>query len=185
MGSGCGSVGRVVAFNSRGPRFDSSHRQNFIQHLFIINCMEKTKINKKRLGMAHFFKKNRCLRISCQCFQYELVRNQDNYTNFIRKKITWNCYFFVKARSDLRKTQLDWEWSNWPRFTRALIWPILMLFTRPVWALGQTVFCDRVGTEARPPLTPEVHGMNSVMSNFFKTFIFVWLQTNTYKAKLG
>ena len=56
-GSGCGSVGRVVAFDTRGPRFDSSHRQNFIEHLFIINCIEKTKINKKKPGMAHFFKK--------------------------------------------------------------------------------------------------------------------------------
>ena len=57
MGSGCGSVGRAVAFDTRGPRFDSSHRKNFIEHLFIINCIEKTKINKKRLGMAHFKKK--------------------------------------------------------------------------------------------------------------------------------
>ena len=56
-GSGCGSVGRAVNFNTRGPRFDSSHWQNFIEHLFIINCIEKTKINKKRPGMAHFFKK--------------------------------------------------------------------------------------------------------------------------------
>ena len=58
MGSGCGSVGRAVALDTRGPRFDSRHRQNFIEHLFIINCIEKTKINKKRLGMAHFFKKS-------------------------------------------------------------------------------------------------------------------------------
>ena len=29
----------------------------FIEHLFIINCIEKTKINKKRPGMAHFLKK--------------------------------------------------------------------------------------------------------------------------------
>ena len=57
MGSDCGSVGRAVAFDTRGPRFDSSHRQNFIEHLFIINCIEKTKINKKRPLMAHFFKK--------------------------------------------------------------------------------------------------------------------------------
>ena len=56
-GSGCGSVGRTVAFDTRGPQFNSSHRQNFIEHLFIINCIEKTKINKKRPGMAHFFKK--------------------------------------------------------------------------------------------------------------------------------
>ena len=60
-GSGCSSVGRVVAFDTRGPRFNSSHMQNFIGHLFvnlvIINCIEKTKINKKKPGMAHFFKK--------------------------------------------------------------------------------------------------------------------------------
>ena len=57
LGSGCGSVGRAVAFDTRGPRFDSSHQQNFIEHLFIINCIEKMKINKKRPGMAHFLKK--------------------------------------------------------------------------------------------------------------------------------
>ena len=27
-GSGCGSVGRAVTFDTRGPRFDSNHRQN-------------------------------------------------------------------------------------------------------------------------------------------------------------
>ena len=56
--SGCGSVGRAVAYDSRGPRFDSSYQQNFIEHLFIFNCIEKKKINKKRPGMAHFFLKN-------------------------------------------------------------------------------------------------------------------------------
>ena len=30
LGSGCGLVGRAVASNSRGPRFESSHRQTFI-----------------------------------------------------------------------------------------------------------------------------------------------------------
>ena len=33
-GSGCGSVGRVVASNTRGPRFESSHQQTFI---YILN----------------------------------------------------------------------------------------------------------------------------------------------------
>ena len=50
-GSGCGSVGRAVAFKSRGPRFDSSHSQNFIENLFvnlfIISCIEKMKIIKR------------------------------------------------------------------------------------------------------------------------------------------
>ena len=34
-GSGCGSVCRVVASDTRGPRFESSHRQTFIGHLFV------------------------------------------------------------------------------------------------------------------------------------------------------
>ena len=52
---GYGSVGRVVASNTIGPRFESSHRQNlYVEHLFTGNCIEKIKIKKKRLGMAHF-----------------------------------------------------------------------------------------------------------------------------------
>ena len=47
--SGCGSVGRAVASVTRGPRFKSSHRLN----VFTINSIEKTKIKKKRSGMAH------------------------------------------------------------------------------------------------------------------------------------
>ena len=35
QGSGCGSVGRAVASDTRGPRFDSSHRQKFIYTLNI------------------------------------------------------------------------------------------------------------------------------------------------------
>ena len=54
LGSGCGSVGRAVAADTRDPRFESSHRQN----LSTINCIEKTKIKKKRPGMTHL--KNLC-----------------------------------------------------------------------------------------------------------------------------
>ena len=54
-GSGCGAVGRAVAFKTRGPRFGSSNRQNFIEHLFIINCIEKLKINKKEAGNGPLF----------------------------------------------------------------------------------------------------------------------------------
>ena len=56
-GSGCGSVGRAVASNSRGLRLESRHRQkNYIEH-FAVCCIKKTKIKKKRPGRAHFFKK--------------------------------------------------------------------------------------------------------------------------------
>ena len=37
VGSGCGSVGRAVASDTRGPRFESSHRQN----LFVTSTVLK------------------------------------------------------------------------------------------------------------------------------------------------
>ena len=56
QGSGCGSVGRVVAFNSRGPQFEPRHRQIFIEHLFTVNCivLKRRKWKKKRPGMANY-----------------------------------------------------------------------------------------------------------------------------------
>ena len=36
-GSG-GSVGRAVASDTRGPRFESSNRRNFIMNMFTVNC---------------------------------------------------------------------------------------------------------------------------------------------------
>ena len=46
VGSGCGSVDRAVASNTRGLWFKSSHQQNFILKIFTVNC-EKTKIKEK------------------------------------------------------------------------------------------------------------------------------------------
>ena len=54
-GSDCCSVGRAVASDTRGPRFESSHRQNFIEHLFTVHCIEETKINEA--GNGPFLKK--------------------------------------------------------------------------------------------------------------------------------
>ena len=59
MCSGCGSVGRVVASNSRGPRFESSHRQNFIYMLNICLlstvCWKDENKEKKGAGNGPFF----------------------------------------------------------------------------------------------------------------------------------
>ena len=53
MGSGCGSVGRAVAYNgTRGLQFESRHRQNFIQNLYLMLTVEKTKNEKNRPGIA-------------------------------------------------------------------------------------------------------------------------------------
>ena len=54
--SGWGSVGRAMASDSRGPRFQSSHQQTFVSdiYLFTINCIEKMKMKKKWPGIAHY-----------------------------------------------------------------------------------------------------------------------------------
>ena len=41
MGSGCDSVGRAVASESRGLPFETSHRQTFTSNC-IVNCNEKS-----------------------------------------------------------------------------------------------------------------------------------------------
>ena len=46
-GSGCGSVGRAVASDIRGPRFKFCHPQNLYWTLFTVNCIEKTKKEKE------------------------------------------------------------------------------------------------------------------------------------------
>ena len=58
-GSGCGSVGKAVTSDVRGPWFKSSHQQTFIAdiYLFTVNCNEKTKI-KKEAGNGPVLKKN-------------------------------------------------------------------------------------------------------------------------------
>ena len=49
IGQWCGSVGRAVASNTRGPRFESRHRQIFIEHLFTVNYIVVYE-NKRKLG---------------------------------------------------------------------------------------------------------------------------------------
>ena len=64
LGSGCGSVGRAVASDTRGPRFDSSHWQKFI---FILNICSlstvywKDENNEKEAENGPFIK--RCSRL--------------------------------------------------------------------------------------------------------------------------
>ena len=48
--SGCSSVGRAVASGIKSPWFESRHRQIFKEHLFTVNCIEKTKIKEKEAG---------------------------------------------------------------------------------------------------------------------------------------
>ena len=50
MGRDCSSVGRAVASNTRGPRFESRHRKIFKEHLFTVNCIVLKRQNKRKRG---------------------------------------------------------------------------------------------------------------------------------------
>ena len=51
QGSGCCSVGKTVASNTRGPLFESRDRQICIKNIYLPfnNCAEKSKIKKAHL----------------------------------------------------------------------------------------------------------------------------------------
>ena len=43
-GQWCGSVGRAIASNSRGPQFESSHQQTFILNIYCqLYCKDENK----------------------------------------------------------------------------------------------------------------------------------------------
>ena len=50
MGSVCGSVGRVVASNSRGPQFESSHQKTFILNIYLLSTVLKRRKKKSKRG---------------------------------------------------------------------------------------------------------------------------------------
>ena len=56
MGSGCGSVGTVVASDTRGAQFESVIGEISIEHLITVNCIEKTKIKQKESRNGPFMK---------------------------------------------------------------------------------------------------------------------------------
>ena len=52
LGSGCGAVGRTVASNSRGSRFESNLRQFYKEPIINVNIEN---VEKKRPRKAHFY----------------------------------------------------------------------------------------------------------------------------------
>ena len=53
MGSGCGAVGRVVASNTRDPRFESSQRQYYL----LSTVLKRRKKKKRGQEWPYFLKK--------------------------------------------------------------------------------------------------------------------------------
>ena len=59
MRSGCGAVGRAVTYDTRGPGFDSSHRQLLLNIYLLLTVCRKDENKEKRPGMAHLLKKKK------------------------------------------------------------------------------------------------------------------------------
>ena len=95
LGSGCGSVGRAVNSNTRGPRFDSSHGQNFNWTIIIVDCIEKTKIKKKEAWNGPLLKHPHLLGRQVVCRDgllerlYEWLRAVGRG---LRKRRSWTCF---------------------------------------------------------------------------------------------
>ena len=58
-GSGCGAVGRAVASNTRGPGFESSHRQLLLNIYLLLTVCRKDENKEKEAanGPIFLFKK--------------------------------------------------------------------------------------------------------------------------------
>ena len=56
-GSGCGAVGRAVASDTRGPRFESSHWQLLLNIYLLLTVCRKDKNKEKEAGNGPFLKK--------------------------------------------------------------------------------------------------------------------------------
>ena len=97
MGQWCGSVGRAVTSNTRDLGLNPVIGKIYIEHLFIVNCIEKTKIKKKRLGMAHFFKK-RILKITA------VLRSRNGFS-------WWNARWHTRKEGTVRRFCLVGEKS--------------------------------------------------------------------------
>ena len=54
LGSVCGSVGRVVYSNKRGPPFESGHRQLFLNQYFLSTVCKKDENREKEAGNGPF-----------------------------------------------------------------------------------------------------------------------------------
>ena len=102
VGSGCGSVGRAVASDTRGPRFESSHRRNFIMNMFTNNCWKDENKEKEAENGPFFLKK------WCQLFSDTSPYIQSIYKVFSAETYRLGNNIFSYS-----------EGNNWPLLTLA------------------------------------------------------------------
>ena len=77
---GSGIVDSAVASDTRGPGFESSHRQQLL-NMFTVNCLQKRrKLQKKRPGMSHLKLKKQFLGPNPASFDLFSFFSHDKYS---------------------------------------------------------------------------------------------------------
>ena len=80
LGSGCGSVGRVVGSDTRGPQFESSRSQNYLVNIFTFNsCKDENK--EKEAGKLHFNNSSKSVRFQSPRSPVRIMSIQHRYSN--------------------------------------------------------------------------------------------------------
>ena len=124
-GSGCGSVCRVVASESRGPQFESRHWQTFILDIsllaYLLSSVLKRQKYRKRGWEWPFLNKTQLTMI---LFWYKIFCETKRYNplKFFLYSWTLSCFTNVKINASTSKTfhsTFFVAWNIWrccPRF---------------------------------------------------------------------
>ena len=107
---GCGSVGREVTSNTRGPQFEYRHRQNLLMNTFTVNCWkDENKENEVGNGpiVKNIYKNFVCFKYIYFISHQNRGQNQSNHLpppthrhGYLRMHI--HCHLLLK-RFDQRK----------------------------------------------------------------------------------
>ena len=127
VGSGCGSVGRVVASDTKGPQFESSYRQKFIFNiylLFIINCIEIRgrewpTLQKQLLAETKRLRSSQLMPNNC-CY-YLIISNCTIGTCFKAFVLAQKFYFSFSIR--LKHIQAAWAETDRIGFLDLILQP--------------------------------------------------------------
>ena len=127
LGNGCGSVGRAVAADTKGPWFQTSPRQLLVNHFFPITVVEKTKIKEKRPGMGYYYKKQsilwklsifvqffaRCVKVGPSKMTYDDAKAYCKTQTHTYQGVTISAQLFdLRSSSFYTSTVKGWEMCN-------------------------------------------------------------------------
>ena len=120
-GSGCGSVGRAVASDTRGPRFEYSHQQLLFNQYFLWTLCRKDENKEKEDGNGPFKKLN----VTCVTHANFVVWNTLFWTPIglpinvtklaIFENCWWQIFFQIESKYKLACMSISKNWFGYFR----------------------------------------------------------------------